>query len=200
MHAMDTEAKESMRGQREKPVQSVLRQHRIRGHDRCLYEYDFGDCWDHEILVEKRLKDSKRSLVPVCLAGARHRPPEDVGGVRGYGDFLCSIRDRTDPEGKELLGWAQKDTGGRLFDPEYFHLDEVNRKLAHVLVDTPESAQLLFVSGGGLSGTLKVGWFGPVIEVKGKPYTWERLGVLLSMLDDDVPVTIKIGRRNASRR
>lgn len=165
-------------------------------YDECLYEYDLGDSWKHDIVVEKRLKENKRNSVPVCLAGARHRPPEDVGGVDGYEDFLASIRDKNNPEREEKLRWAEKDTGGRLFDPEYFYLDEVNRKLEHVLKDTPEFAQRLLAEEDGLTGTLRIGWFGPVIEVRGEAFTWDRLGDLVSMLDDNQPIAIKVGKQS----
>jgi len=45
---------------------------------------------------------------------------------------------------------------------------------------------------GGLSGALKAGWHEPGIEVGGQNYTWERLGNLLLMLDEDLAVTIKV--------
>ena len=160
----------------------------------------FGDSWDHEIVVEKRLKENKRNSVPVCLGGARHRPPEDVGGLGGYQHFLDTIRNGTDRERRELLEWAEKDTGGRLFDPEYFYINEVNAKLEHVLEDTPEAAQELLSNGEGLCGILKYGWFGPIIEVGRERYTWDRLGYLVSMLDDNVPITIRIGPNKRRRR
>jgi hypothetical protein len=169
-------------------------------HARCLYVYDFGDEWVHEIVVEKRLKENKKYATPVCLAGARHRPPEDVGGVGGYAHFMESIQDEDDPEREECLEWAEKDTGGRLFDPEYFHLHEVNRKLEHVLDDTPESAHRLLVEGAGMIGMLRTGWFGPYIEASGQRYTWERLGDLISMLDEGLLIAIKIGRAKRGRR
>ncbi len=169
-------------------------------HDKCLYEYDFGDSWNHEIVVEKRLKENKKYSIPVCLAGARHRPPEDVGGVGGYELFMESIRDEDDPEREENLQWAEKDTGGRLFDPEYFHIDEVNHKLEYVLEDTPEYAHRLLTEGEGLIGTLKVGWFGPYVEAFGERYAWDRLGDLISMLDDGLPITIKVGQARRGRR
>lgn len=90
-------------------------------HDRGIYEYDFGDSWFHEIVVEKKLKDTKKNSVPICLGGARHRPPEDVGGVGGYGAFLETIREKKNPEREDMLSWAQKDTKGRLFDPDCFY-------------------------------------------------------------------------------
>ncbi len=169
---------------------------------RCVYEYDFGDSWEHEIVVEKRLPESQGVPVPVCLAGARHRPPEDVGGVGGYESFLATIRDKTDPERDDKLTWALKDTRGRLFDPEYFHLDEVNDRLQYVLKDTPEAAVALFTGRGGLTGVLKEGWFEPSLTVGGEHYTWERLGNLLLMLltlGEDLAVTIKVAKPTGLR-
>jgi hypothetical protein len=166
----------------------------FEGHHRCVYEYDFGDSWKHEIVVERKLPRSHGA--PECLAGARHRPPEDVGGVDGYERFLASIRDKADPERDGNLAWAAKDTGGRLFDPEYFYLDETNARLRHVLEDTPEAAASLFLRRGGLTGELKVGWCEPVVIVGGEPYSWERLGTLLLMLDeDDLVVTTKVQKQ-----
>ena len=79
------------------------------------YEYDFGDGWRHEVLFEGCLRAERGQRYPVCLEGERACPPEDVGGVRGYRDFLQAI---TDPEHEDhdgLLEWA-----GGSFDPEAF--------------------------------------------------------------------------------
>lgn len=92
--------------------------------DRFVYEYDFGDSWTHVILLEKILPPELDVYYPRCLAGKRACPPEDVGGVWGYAEFLEAIRDANHPEHDELLGWC----GGE-FDPEAFSLAEVNRAL-----------------------------------------------------------------------
>lgn len=89
------------------------------------YLYDFGDSWDHEILVEKILTPDPSVRYPVCIAGKRECPPEDVGGVWGYADFLEAIADPNHPEHGNLLEWV----GGE-FDPEAFDLEAVNRQLA----------------------------------------------------------------------
>jgi hypothetical protein len=166
----------------------------FENHSKCLYEYDFGDSWQHGIIVERRLKETKRNSVPVCLAGARHRPPEDVGGVSGYADFLETIRDSDNPERGDMLRWAKKDTGGRLFNPEYFDIEEVNERLSYALDDTPESAHALFTGGEGLRGLVKIGWIQPVVLAGGKEYPWERLGTLLTMLGDDLSITVKVAQ------
>lgn len=55
-----------------------------------------------------------------------------MGGVLGYEEFLRIISDPGHPEHDGYLVWAEKDTGGRRFDPEYFYINEVNRALAKV--------------------------------------------------------------------
>lgn len=165
-------------------------------YDRCIYEYDFGDRWVHEVVVEKRLKDTKRNSVPVCLGGARQRPPEDVGGVSGYQEFLEIIRDKGHPEREELLRWAEKDTRGKPYDPECFCIDEVNRRLSYVLENDPKSAERLLMGKTGLTGRLRFGFFEPYVEVGGKRYTWEQIGDLMMWLDEGLTVSIKVGRHS----
>lgn len=88
------------------------------------YEYDFGDGWLHNLLVEKVLSPERGRQYPVCIKGKRACPPEDVGGVWGYDDFLEAIRNPDHPEHEDYLVWV----GGE-FDPEEFDLDEVNEVL-----------------------------------------------------------------------
>ena len=89
-----------------------------------LYEYDFGDSWEHELLVEKILPRDEGKRYPVCLTGKGACPPEDCGGIWGYASFLEAIRDSEHPEHDEMLEWV----GGE-FDPDIFDLDEVNREI-----------------------------------------------------------------------
>ena len=88
------------------------------------YEYDFGDSWIHQLVVEKVLPPEPGQQYPVCVKGKRACPPEDVGGVWGYDDFLEAIRNPDHPEHEDYLVWV----GGE-FDPEEFDLDEVNKML-----------------------------------------------------------------------
>ena len=59
---------------------------------RFIYEYDFGDSWEHELVVEAVVPADARVKCPACVDGRRACPPEDVGGVWGYADFLDAIR------------------------------------------------------------------------------------------------------------
>jgi hypothetical protein len=88
------------------------------------YEYDFGDSWTHEVLLEKVLPSEPGATYPRCTAGKRACPPEDCGGVWGYADFVQAIADPEHPEHEELLEWV----GGE-FDPEQFDLAEANAAL-----------------------------------------------------------------------
>jgi hypothetical protein len=80
-----------------------------------VYEYDFGDGWEHEVLFEGRPPVDPRAKYPVCLEGARACPPDDCGGVWGYADFLEAIGNKKHEQHEEMLEWI----GGR-FDPEEF--------------------------------------------------------------------------------
>jgi hypothetical protein len=92
---------------------------------RFTYEYDFGDRWRHDILVEKTEPCPDEPPPARCLAGARACPPDDFGGPAGYAAFL---RDRTSPNQQILARWGEPDWV-RNFDPERFDLNAINRRL-----------------------------------------------------------------------
>jgi len=90
-----------------------------------LYTYDFGDDWRHLIQIEGRVVPNGESdLSPTCVGGAYACPPEDVGGVHGYADFLRVIGDPSDEEYVEVMRWC----GGR-FDPHVFDIEAANRAI-----------------------------------------------------------------------
>jgi len=93
--------------------------------DSLVYEYDFGDGWEHKIVLEKIHPFKTDVELPLCNQGKRSCPPEDCGGIWGYQDFLEAIKDPKNPEHDEMLEWV----GGE-FDPEYFDVGEVNEVLA----------------------------------------------------------------------
>jgi hypothetical protein len=86
-----------------------------------IYEYDFGDSWEHEILLEKILPFGEKLKYPVCIAGKMNCPPEDCGGVWGYSKMLEILKQPEHEEYDSYIEWL----GGE-FDPEYFNQDEVN--------------------------------------------------------------------------
>ncbi|BAY16486.1 phage integrase / plasmid pRiA4b ORF-3-like protein (plasmid) [Anabaenopsis circularis NIES-21] len=89
-----------------------------------FYTYDFGDSWEHEILVEKELPSTPDTNYPVCITGKRACPPEDCGGSWGYAELLEIISDPSHPEYEERMEWV-----GESFNPDIFDLNEVNQRL-----------------------------------------------------------------------
>ncbi len=92
-----------------------------------VYEYDFGDSWEHELVVEKILPLESSVHYPVCIKGKRACPPEDVGGIWGYENFLDAISDTKHEEHVSYLDWI----GGE-FDPEECNIEEINQALRRV--------------------------------------------------------------------
>jgi hypothetical protein len=72
------------------------------------YVYDFGDYWKHDISLEEVLEDYNYGY-PTCIEGEGTCPPEDVGGVSGYEEFLKVINDKNHPEHSRVKEWAGLD-------------------------------------------------------------------------------------------
>jgi hypothetical protein len=110
------------------------------------YEYDFGDCWRHDVLFEGCLRAEPGQRYPLCVEGERACPPDDVGGTPGYQEFLEVIAgpdderleaveaaddeelDTTDELGDEqreqYLTWI-----GGSFDPEAFDPEKATKRM-----------------------------------------------------------------------
>ena len=92
---------------------------------KIVYEYDFGDGWEHVIKLEKKLPPEPGVKYPVVIAGARHAPFEDCGGAFGYMDLAGIMKKGPkDEDEREMLEWSGK------FDPEEFDLARCNKRLA----------------------------------------------------------------------
>jgi hypothetical protein len=89
-----------------------------------IYEYDFGDSWEHEILVEKALPPDAAFNPPVCVAGANACPPEDCGGIPGYYELLAAMADPKHAQHQEMKEWV----GGE-WDASRFNLETTNARL-----------------------------------------------------------------------
>ncbi|MBF0508242.1 MAG: plasmid pRiA4b ORF-3 family protein [Deltaproteobacteria bacterium] len=108
----------------EKRASVLLHQVASEEKARLIYEYDFGDNWEHLIVIQNILPIEEGKHYPVCTDGKRSCPPEDIGGAWGYGQFLEAIRDPNHPQHKRMT-----DRVGKNYDPEAFDLDEANRIL-----------------------------------------------------------------------
>ena len=101
--------------------------HLVEVGDVFEWEYDFGDCWQHIIEVEKVFEREAGGEYPVCVEGERACPPEDVGGSMGYEEFLKVISDPSHEEYEHLVEWSGGD-----FDPEKCNLEFINLVLSSI--------------------------------------------------------------------
>jgi hypothetical protein len=92
--------------------------------EKIIYEYDFGDNWEHDVILEKILPFDKKMEIPFCLNGKMNCPPEDCGGIWGYSDMLKIIKQPGHKEYNNVIEWL-----GDEFDSEYFDRDQINKLL-----------------------------------------------------------------------
>lgn len=98
--------------------------------DRLLYEYDFGDSWEHYIeLTEVLPRRPKGIQLPLCVDGNHRGPPEDCGSYEGFTRFLKIMRTPSHKEHKGMKEWYTGRYGLDSYDP-VFNKDEVNQALA----------------------------------------------------------------------
>jgi yecA family protein len=91
--------------------------------DHFLFEYDFGDGWEHRVTVEAIAATDPDVIYPRCLAGARACPPENCGGPLGYIELMRQLRDPSDDEHEAMLEWVGP------IDPDAFSVNAVNDDL-----------------------------------------------------------------------
>lgn len=116
-------------------IEQVLKKEK----DKLIYDYDFGDGWRHEVLLEKILPFTTEATLPRCIKGKRACPPEDIGGIGGYENLLKTLANPADPEYEETLEWVGED-----IDAEYFDLTDVNNILIEYGNESNEEFQADF--------------------------------------------------------
>jgi hypothetical protein len=96
--------------------------------NKALYEYDFGDGWEHEIVLEKILPAESGIKYPRCISGKRTCPPEDCGGPWGYEELLETIKNPDDPEYIERMEWLGGDFNPEKFDPKNVYFEDPKKR------------------------------------------------------------------------
>jgi hypothetical protein len=88
--------------------------------DRFTYVYDFGDNWEHEIVVEQvhtaELRPDEPRL-PILIDGARAGPHEDSGGRWSYPDMVKALRNKRNPQHRTYRDWVEPTYDPERFDP-----------------------------------------------------------------------------------
>jgi Plasmid pRiA4b ORF-3-like protein len=95
--------------------------------DRIEYEYDFGDGWEHELVIEARTVAAEDGLYPACVAGGGACPPEDCGGSYGFAELKELLNGPPSPEREGMLDWAGGD-----YEPGRFDLSAANAAVAAI--------------------------------------------------------------------
>ncbi len=93
-----------------------------------VYTYDFGDSWEHIIMLEKVIPENEGELFPVLVDGCRACPPEDIGGPPGYQNFIEALYDPEHEDHEELIDLS----GLRGYDTDYVGKDAINDQLRSV--------------------------------------------------------------------
>jgi len=94
---------------------------------RFNYIYDYGDNWWHTITLENRLPLTSARPSAACIAGEMACPPEDVGGLGGYFEFLEAMMDPQHDEHESFMQWW-----GEVFDPRVFDITQANERLKQI--------------------------------------------------------------------
>jgi hypothetical protein len=97
--------------------------------DRVQYVYDFGDGWEHDIVLEQRVDPGPGVRLPGCLAGNGACPPEDSGGPWGYADLKDALADARHRDHHHMVDWLGPERAEQ-FDPAACDLAEINEVLA----------------------------------------------------------------------
>jgi Plasmid pRiA4b ORF-3-like protein len=96
--------------------------------DRADYEYDFGDGWEHEVVLEEVSARAPKAKYPICVDGARACPPEDCGGVPGYEDMLQVLGDPDHEERESMLEWLGGSYDPAAFDAKKIRFDDPKKR------------------------------------------------------------------------
>jgi hypothetical protein len=94
---------------------------------RIGYEYDFGDGWEHQVVVEARAVAEADKSYPACIAGEGACPPEDSGGAYGFEQLKELLAGPRSAERDEMREWAGDD-----YDPARFDLTAADAAVAAV--------------------------------------------------------------------
>jgi hypothetical protein len=96
--------------------------------DRVQYAYDFGDGWEHDIVLEKHVDADAAAQLPACVAGKGACPPEDCGGPWGYADLKDTLADPGHEDHGHMLDWLGLERAEE-FHPAACDLAEINEVL-----------------------------------------------------------------------
>ena len=95
-----------------------------RGIADFTYTYDFGDNWRHTVAIEAITPADPDKEYPCFVDGERRAPPEDVGGLMGFEEFVEAMTEADQPERDAVVAWY-----GGLFDPADISPEEIGIRM-----------------------------------------------------------------------
>ncbi|MFW5988244.1 MAG: plasmid pRiA4b ORF-3 family protein [bacterium] len=114
---------EEIRKRRIKDIKTIIRKpvsikidKYLKKYGQLNYTYDYGDNWQFLIILENIIEDYPHGF-PVLTDGEETAPPEDVGGLGGYYNFLEIYLDPEHPEHEYMKTWAES-LGYKEFDKQ----------------------------------------------------------------------------------
>jgi hypothetical protein len=91
------------------------------------YVYDFGDNWEHRVVIESIGSAVSPLTYPQFLGGERRCPPEDCGGIPGYYEFLEKISAKAAKKREAAFAWY-----GGPYDPDDIEEQNINHRLRNL--------------------------------------------------------------------
>lgn len=109
---------------------------------KITYTYDFGDDWEHRLIVSKVRPGLPNIVYPRFIAGERNAPPEDCGGIYGFYDKLDIRTDPNDPDHAHITEWFGDYDPDKLDEmPIRFALARIAARAKGVATHTTKSAK-----------------------------------------------------------
>ncbi len=100
-----------------------------KGIESFKYKYDFGDDWNHEVLIEKEIQAEPKKRYPFCLEGENACPPEDCGGPYRFALFKEAMANSRHPEHQEFSHWYGRAYDPSHFDPQFTNFRMISKKI-----------------------------------------------------------------------
>ena len=124
-------ADDDYNGPAESLLKNFLEDHKVAIRDwftpennQASYLYDFGDSWEHTVVLEEILPSQLRMSYPICIAGEQACPPEDCGGISGYQELLKALDNPRHPDHRQMKDWVGGELKPDFFDPGAMEFDD----------------------------------------------------------------------------
>lgn len=96
------------------------------GTTRIDYVYDFGDNWEHSLIISDVRAGDPGTAYPRFIAGQRNCPPEDCGGIPGFYEMLEAKADPEHPDHADVTEWLDD------YDPNELDVFPINGLLGRI--------------------------------------------------------------------